>query len=168
MALNVLFAPEGCITFAIALVVPTAFMADCAVLWTYYGNTRWDVVRRLLPPTMVGVAVGVQLLGEITANTAKLMIGFALMFILAINLGSHLVGTSDAPSVAGKGDTPPPAYATSTRFAVVVGLLGGFATILTNSMGPLLNVYLLAHRFDPKVTMSHRTKHSSFAHCTAR
>ena len=42
-------------------------------------------------------------------------------------------------------------YATSTRFAVVVGLLGGFATILTNSMGPLLNVYLLAHRYEPKV-----------------
>lgn len=125
------------------------------MILSYSGSTRWDVVRRLLPPTVVGVAIGSQLLGEISANTAKLLIGFALAFILFINLASHMGGSSEA-SAPGKVSEhePPPAYATSIKFAVIVGLIGGFATILTNSMGPLLNVYLLAHRFEPKVVTS--------------
>lgn len=42
-----------------------------------------------------------------------------------------------------------PAYATSIWFASLVGVVGGFATILTNSMGPILNVYLLTLRLEP-------------------
>ena len=120
----------------------------------YSGSTRWDVVRRLLPPTVVGVAIGSQLLGEISANTAKLLIGFALAFILFVNLASHMGGSEAPVSDKVSEHEPPPAYATSIKFAAIVGLIGGFATILTNSMGPLLNVYLLAHRFEPKVITS--------------
>jgi hypothetical protein len=32
-----------------------------------------------------------------------------------------------------------PAYATSIWFTFLIGVVGGFATILTNSMGPMLN-----------------------------
>ena len=61
-------------------------------------------------------------------------------------------------------------------FACVVGVVGGFATILTNSMGPMLNVYLLTLQLDPQVFVGTRatfftainalkvfSKHFSFA-----
>jgi len=50
---------------------------------------------------------------------------------------------------AGAADEGLPAYATSVWFASVIGLVGGFATILTNSMGPMLNVFLLSLRLEP-------------------
>jgi hypothetical protein len=54
------------------------------------------------------------------------------------------------PAPKGKGGAASvPAYAASLWFAAVVGVIGGFATILTNSMGPMLNVYLLTLQLEP-------------------
>eukprot|EP00035_Acanthoeca_spectabilis_P022964 m.446879 g.446879 ORF g.446879 m.446879 type:complete len:356 (-) comp19435_c0_seq1:276-1343(-) len=139
MALNSLLAPDGCITFAIALVVPATATADVAVVVTRFKQTRWEVVWRLVPPTVFGVLLGSQLLGSVTGGSAKLMIGGALgailLFKLAVAWSKGRAGGSDAPRPAG--------YADSIWFAWVIGILGGLATILTNSMGPLLNVFLL-------------------------
>eukprot|EP00041_Stephanoeca_diplocostata_P025964 m.692227 g.692227 ORF g.692227 m.692227 type:complete len:388 (+) comp22861_c0_seq2:179-1342(+) len=51
----------------------------------------------------------------------------------------------------------PAAYATSWWFAGVIGVIGGFATILTNSMGPMLNVYFLTLRMTPTAFVGTRS-----------
>lgn len=55
------------------------------------------------------------------------------------------------------GAPAPPAYATTWWFAVVIGVIGGFATILTNSMGPMLNVYFLTLRMSPTTFVGTRS-----------
>jgi uncharacterized membrane protein YfcA len=55
----------------------------------------------------------------------------------------HHVSSSSIPSSSG---TKQPALSQTTRllWACIVGIVGGAATMLTNAMGPILNVYLLS------------------------
>lgn len=150
VALNSLFAPDGfgCLDASVALGVPITFLADVTVVVNYLHLARWDIIVKLLPPTGVGVAIGTQLMGRLDPPQAKLLIGCILLGILSINLAQAFL--VPAPKGKGKGGAAGvPAYATSLWFATVVGVIGGFATILTNSMGPMLNVYLLTLQLEP-------------------
>ena len=159
VSLNALLAPEGrgCLDSSVAMGVPITFLADCAVVVKYVHQARWDVIMKLLPATGVGVALGTQLMGKLAPAEAKLLIGGVLLLILAVNLGqSMLVPGDKGKDKKGKDKDAVPAYARSLWFACVVGVVGGFATILTNSMGPMLNVYLLTLRLDPTVFVGTR------------
>lgn len=149
VAFNSLVAPPGpgCLDSAVAFGVPITFMADCTVVVRYYKNAKWGVIVRLLPATGVGVALGTRLMGHLSESNARLLIGSVLLAILAVNL---------LQSVLVKDTGEIPGYANSLWFACVVGVIGGFATILTNSMGPMLNVYLLTLRLSPSVFVGTR------------
>ena len=67
-------------------------------------------------------------------------VSFRLVF-MSISLSQAFLVPPPAPPKSNKsGSASPsvPAYATSLWFATLVGVIGGFATILTNSMGPML------------------------------
>ena len=75
VALNSLYAPdiEGGLNLAAALQVPVTFASDIAVVFNYAAHAQWPVIFRLLPPTAVGLGLGMQLLGQIgKARTKKL------------------------------------------------------------------------------------------------
>jgi uncharacterized membrane protein YfcA len=56
----------------------------------YYSNAKWDVIIRLLPPTVIGLGIGMQLLGSISKDGAKALIGGILMGILFLNLSQEI------------------------------------------------------------------------------
>ena len=55
-----------------------------------------------------------------------------------------------------EGAAPSP-LAAARAFTLLVGLLGGFATVLTNSMGPVLNVFLLTQGLTPAAFVGTRS-----------
>ena len=103
-------------------------------------------------------------MGKLSPSEAKLLIGTVLLAILMVNFlqSAFMPAKPPPPKGKGKGDAAAaaaaglPAFATSLWFASVVGLVGGFATILTNSMGPMLNVYLLTLQLEPKAFVGTR------------
>lgn len=196
VALNALHAPEfpvmpGMPTgndLAVAVQVPVTTMADITVVLRNYQNADWDAITRLLAPTMLGLAIGTQLIGQLTPSSGKLMIGSVLALIIVLNLSVEYLTKSVTPPGAaqtnkvakgsnspskGKGrresksrskspalprlqKDQPPDYARAVWFASVVGVTGGFATVLTNSMGPMLNIYLLTLKLEPFVFVATR------------
>lgn len=165
VAFNALYAPDGCLDLATSLQVPVTTMADIAVVVNFFQNARWDIILRLLPGTGLGVAIGSQLVGTLSSSQAKLLVGTVLSLILVIGIWQELPKTphkkKSAGGSEGKGEDAtqaddkdgendsPAAWATSQWFSGVVGIVGGFATILTNSMGPMLNVFLLTQKLEP-------------------
>jgi uncharacterized membrane protein YfcA len=134
--------------------VPVTFLSDIAVVMNYYQNAQWAVIFRLLPPTVVGLGLGMQLLGAISKDGAKALIGGILMGILLLNLSQEVFKSKSEVSKKKKdddhkSDDEVPAYATTYWFAWLIGLTGGVATVLTNSMGPMLNVFLLTLKLKP-------------------
>jgi uncharacterized membrane protein YfcA len=159
VALNSLLAPigPGCLDAVVALGVPITSIADFVVVANYIHIARWDVIQRLLPPTIVGVALGTAVMGRITDSQARLLVGVILLLILIVTLvQSRFQHKSTDPKYQSKcpsGNSSVGAIA----FACVVGIVGGFATMLTNSMGPILNVYLLSLRLEPAVFVGTRS-----------
>merc|ERR1740130_1172524 len=84
---------------------------------------------------------------QISTSQAKSIIGMILGLILMLNLYQEMAkGGKKEATKDKKDDDTPAAWATSWWFAWIIGIAGGFATILTNSMGPLLNVFLLSQK----------------------
>jgi len=104
-----------------------------------------------MPGTGLGVALGSQLVGALSPRQAKLLVGGILSIILAIGIWQELPERSKETDGKRREDSKSktPAWAESAWFAGVVGIVGGFATILTNSMGPMLNVFLLTQKLEP-------------------
>lgn len=128
----------------------------------------------------------------LTDTSARLLVGTILLAILALRVGSKVMAvlrriilgqdnakvlpttTDDATTTGGgSGDMTNSAGggggggggSNSYKWAAVVGLAGGAATMLTNSMGPILNVYLLSVRKLSPEEYVQRTRHSSSSIC---
>ena len=166
VALNSLLAPDivGGLEFATALQVPVTFLSDITVVLNYYRHAHWSIVFSLLPFTVVGLGVGIQLLGKVGKDAAKGLVGGILLLILLLNMMMNTLKAREAAVAAkmkkddgdakvgvkaGAGASEASALGKSIYFIALVGLLGGFATILTNSMGPILNVFLLTRALEP-------------------
>lgn len=173
VALNSLYAPDGCLDLATALQVPVCFCADVTVAYSYIEHARWPTIMRLLPFIGVGIAIGTQLMGRLSAPQSKLLVGSILLSILLLNLAQEMSGHLSKlmsklwPSQKGKdeagkradadaGKDEVPSYANSFGFVCLVGVVGGFATILTNAMGPMLNIFLLTLKLEPTVFVGTR------------
>ena len=86
VAINSLVAPHGCIDLAVAIFVPICFFADFSVSISYFHDADWVVIKRLTVPTLIGVAFGSQLVGVLSSNQARLLVGSVLLSILLLNV----------------------------------------------------------------------------------
>lgn len=160
---------KGGLTYAVALQVPVLTMIDVAAALLHAKSLDWTTVWLLLPLSFVGMGVGQQLMDHprMTDGAARILVGTLLLGILLLRVWKDIVGTllpqtikeplkdHDHQADVEHGHTttkspPRPPRSTNTLksigWAFVVGLIGGIATMLTNSCGPILNVYLLSVR----------------------
>ena len=165
-AATVATAPPGGLGFAVALQVPILAMIDVYAAWLHADQLDWPTIRLLLPLSFVGMAVGQQLDQHMTDGAARVLVGVILLAILVLRVHKPVVAAVCPPKQKKKmasrvdddveqgerkaaatttGNTIKSASSNSSvGWACVVGLVGGMATMLTNSMGPILNVYLLS------------------------
>ncbi len=89
-------------------------------------------MRRLLPPTLVGIGIGWYLMGRLDEQTFRIVVGGIILSLTVIQVG-RLWRPNWFESVP------------HTRaFAIVLGLLAGLTTMLANAAGPVVGLYLLA------------------------
>lgn len=163
---------EGGLGYAVALQVPILTMIDISAAWLHYRKLDWRTVKILLPLSFVGMYIGQTVDKYLTDTSARLLVGTILLSILTFRLASKAMaanakgGNTEEKTTAaatatsapapdgdaelggggrGGGDSAKGSSSCGTfGWAVVVGIFGGAATMLTNSMGPILNVYLLS------------------------
>ena len=123
---------------SVGTLLPVLIFADLFAVGTYRKHTDWRMVRRILPPTLVGVAVGAVSLGWFQGRRFDLMMGMLV-------LGQLLL---DAARLRFKWESLPhhPGY------GIFFGVLAGITTTLGNMAGPLMSLYFMSlglekHRF---------------------
>jgi len=156
-------------------------MIDVSAAWLHGDSLDWPTVWLLLPLSFVGMGIGQFLDQYMSDSSARIMVGFILLSILALKIKDDVVvylGLASRPKrkISGEGgndkddiessafeggeqrpkETPLEPLVSSQqtnvtsiekcKWATIVGIFGGAATMLTNSMGPILNVYLLSVR----------------------
>ena len=114
------------------VLLPMLVIGDvCAIL--FFGRKAdWVHIRKLLPPTLIGILIGWGLMDRIEASQFNLIVGAIILTLTSVQ----------ATRVYRPGwfeDFPHQIW-----FAALLGLLAGFTTMLANAAGPVIALYLLA------------------------
>ena len=122
---------------SIAVMLPMLILGDVfAALW-YKRHAQWDKLLGLVPWVLAGVAVGAVALRYFAQNahTKALLspvIGGLVLVMLILHLLRDRLGEKFAPH--------------SQAGMITTGLAAGFGTTVSNAAGPIMMMYLAAHR----------------------
>lgn len=115
------------------IVLPMLVAADVLAVRAFREHARWDYVRRMLPATAIGVALGFVLMGRIDDEAFKRLVGGIILAFTALHVLRTVRPTwfsDDVPH--------------SRPFAWTIGLIAGVTTMLANAAGPIFTIYALA------------------------
>ncbi|HYP73013.1 MAG TPA: sulfite exporter TauE/SafE family protein [Microbacterium sp.] len=117
-------------------------VGDVFALLMYRRHADVRTLLRLAPSVVAGMAVGALFLALADDVAVRRVIGGLLLGLVALTLWlrarARTAGAARAPGGTG-------------RAALVgYGSLGGFTTMVANAGGPVMSLYFLAARFDPK------------------
>jgi hypothetical protein len=114
------------------LALPMLLIGDLFAVGAFRAHARWDYIRRMLPPTCIGIVVTAAVMSRLTDEAFRPVIG---AIVLALTV-AQLVRMW-RPEWFG---TVPHAR----WFAWSMGLLAGVTTMLANASGPIVALYALA------------------------
>jgi len=113
------------------VLLPMLIMADIYAVIYYHRSAQWNLILKILPPAILGIGIGI-ITGEmISAEQFRLLLSVLVLFMVIIMVVRDL----------GKKKERIP---DNWWFAGIMGLIGGFATMIGNAAGPVFAVYLLS------------------------
>ena len=118
--------------FATGVMLLMICAGDIFAVSYYRKNADWKIVVRLLPYTMLGLALGFVTLRYLNRpEHLRMMIGWIILLLAAV----HLVRVAFFKHAA---------VPSHWAFSAVVGLAAGFTTQVANAAGPVMALYLLS------------------------
>ena len=124
--------------------LPLLLGADIVAVLLFRRHARWDELIRLAPSVLVGFAFGIGaflLLDEQkgTKDLIGVVIGWAVLImvvaqVIRMRLGDRLTLQSRAATAG-------------------AGIMGGFATMVSNAAGPIMQIYLTSQKLDKMAFM---------------
>ena len=122
---------------SVGLLLPILIFADVFAVSYYNRHAEWKYILRLLPWALIGVGAGV-LIGQVISD-----IVFNRLLAVVVLTGIVLMILQDMRKKASVPDY--------WWFAMGLGLLGGFATMIGNAAGPIMALYLLSMRLPKNI-----------------
>lgn len=125
---------------SVGLTLPLLIAADLLAYPAFRNHGSWKPVWRLMAPTLLGLAMGYVLLDWIDGTAARKVIGACVLSMVALQVFRRV-----KPGLFEVVGEP-------RGFGFGTGVLGGFATMLANAAGPVIQLYLLGRRI-PKMEL---------------
>lgn len=114
------------------IVLPMLIAGDIFAMSVYGKRANWSYVRRMMPPTMIGVVVGWLLMFRLPEMYYRPLIGMIILVLTVM----QIIRLWKEEWLA---NVPHAAW-----FAWSMGILVGLTTMLANAAGPVFGLYLLA------------------------
>lgn len=114
------------------VLLPMLVIGDICAIWFFGKKVQWPLVRRLLPPALLGVVIGTLLMGRLDEAAFKPLVGTIILVLTGLQ-----VIRIWRPTAFEK-------IPHATWFAWTLGLLAGITTMLANAAGPVIALYMLA------------------------
>jgi uncharacterized membrane protein YfcA len=118
---------------SVGIVLPMLIMADVYAVWYYNRHADWKHIYKLLPWALAGIMVGLITGKLINDNQFKQLIAILVIAGIVLMLWQDLRKKKESV----------PSY---WWFSAILGLTGGFATMVGNAAGPIMAIYLLSMR----------------------
>lgn len=112
-------------------ILPLLIIADIAAILYYRKNTRWDYLIKLSPWVLVGIAIAT-ITGKYISDS-----GFNNLLAIVILLGVVLMLLKDLKKI-------PAVFFENSTFTILMGILGGFSSMIGNAAGTIMSIYLLS------------------------
>lgn len=114
------------------IVLPLLCMADVFAVSYYHRHASWPYVLRLIPWTVIGVFIGIYIGDIIDDKVFKDIMGIIVMLSVVILVWRDVKKDVRIPG--------------GIFFPAIMGLSGGFATMVGNAAGAIMALYLLSMR----------------------
>jgi uncharacterized protein len=114
------------------ILLPLLIVGDLCAIQLFGSKANWSQIRRLLPPTLIGIVIGFGLMGRLNDDWFRIITGVIILGLSAVQ-GLRMVRPSTLDNV--------PHH---PGFAITLGLLAGITTMMANAAGPVIALYLLA------------------------
>ncbi len=115
------------------ILLPVLMMADWFGVGYYHRHARWNFLWKLFPWALIGIGIALWVGEVVTEEWFKNIIAILVFVCIAL-----MVWRDRKKGVDFFPDT--------WWFAAVMGVFGGFATMIGNVAGPIFAIYLLAMR----------------------
>lgn len=116
-------------------VLPLLIAADVVAVTAYRKHAQWNHLWGLYPWAIAGILIGYVTLGRIDNTQASRLIGGIVLGMVAVHFWRKRNPAAEEDAIP---HTLP--------FVAVMGILGGFTTMIANAAGPIMILYLLAMR----------------------
>jgi uncharacterized protein len=114
------------------IVLPMLIVADIYAVKHYHRHAERRYLVAIMPWALVGILIGVAVGKSVSPEGFRIILAMTVLVCIVTMIWRDLKRDKTIPQ---------------TRwFAVLTGLAGGFATMIGNTAGPILAVYLLAMR----------------------
>ncbi len=113
------------------LVLPMLVIADIIGVSYYHLHAHFKTLLKVMPWALVGLVIGLLTGKAISADHFRQLIGWLMIFSLAIMLWSEFRKSSIVEKPLHK------------LFSAPFGIVGGFSTMIGNAAGPIMSIYLL-------------------------
>lgn len=114
------------------VLLPILIFADLFGVYYFHQHANWQLLKRLLPFTVVGVVIGT-IVGELSNDAVfTYLMVTTIILCLVIMVWRELSEEPDVP--------------TSLWFSAGFGIAGGFMSMVGNLAGPVMALYLLTMR----------------------
>ncbi|HEY0963974.1 MAG TPA: sulfite exporter TauE/SafE family protein [Pseudomonadales bacterium] len=134
---------------ALGITVILFLIGDTVAVWLYWRLANWQELRKMLVPVILGIVAGGFVLASLDNRTLGLTIGLIILALVALEpLRPRLSAWALANQNVARAGT---------------GALAGFATTISNSAGPILNIYFLLLKLDKHAFIGTATMFFFFA-----
>ena len=131
-------------TAALLLVL---IVGDVIAVRHYHHDCDWRLIRHLVPGVLPGLVLGSVVLAVVDDATLRRGIGGLLLALLLLQLWLRRADSRAEDRAEDRAGAAAPApWRLPARLSAGVGT--GFATMVANSAGPVMTLYLLAQRVD--------------------
>jgi uncharacterized membrane protein YfcA len=134
---------------ALGITLTLFIIGDTAAVYLYWRLANWRELSRMLVPLIVGIAIGALVLRGLDNHRLGLVIGILVLM---------LVGLEPMRPRLTRWALAHPQVARTTS-----GTLAGIATTISNSSGPILNIYFLVLNLDKRTFIGTASMFFAFA-----
>jgi hypothetical protein len=118
---------------SVGILLPMLIFADIFAVTWYHRHAAWKHILRLIPWALTGIVAATLVGRSISDTTFNRLLAAVVILGITVLIWRDLKGNQlKIPE--------------SRLFAVSLGLLGGFATMIGNAAGPVMALYLLSMR----------------------
>ncbi|BAC12947.1 hypothetical conserved protein [Oceanobacillus iheyensis HTE831] len=117
---------------SVGLLLPMLLIGDLFAVTYYRRNVVWKYLTNLIPWVLMGILAGFFVLQYVNDEQLKPIIGVIVLIMIALNVVRERLGSKFNEMLP-----------TSLTFTILMGVLGGFTTMVGNAAGAIMTIYLL-------------------------